>query len=102
MPQWSSETSRITMNRQETRSFTWTLMMGSGEQHTNKEIRNIQTQKMPPGNFFLHMKIEDGYQWASNKETNNFGFARWDTKDDANDQDNGFVCKRQIWSRKEK
>ena len=23
---------------------------------------------------------------------------RWDTKDDANDQDNGFVCKRKIWS----
>ena len=34
----------------------------------------------PNGSPYLHMNYDNGFQW--------------DTKDDANDKDNGFVCKR--------
>ena len=34
----------------------------------------------PNGNPYLHMNFDNGFQW--------------DTKDDANDKDNGFICKR--------
>ena len=35
----------------------------------------------PKGNPYLHMNFDNGFDW--------------DTKDDANDQDNGFICKKQ-------
>ena len=35
----------------------------------------------PKGNPYLHMNFDAGFAW--------------DTKDDANDQDNGFICKKQ-------
>ena len=35
----------------------------------------------PNGNPYLHMNFDAGFAW--------------DTKDDANDKDNGFVCKRE-------
>jgi len=34
----------------------------------------------PAGSPYTHMNFDDGFQW--------------DTKDDANDKDNGFICKR--------
>ena len=34
------------------------------------------------GNPFLHMNFDDEF--------------RWDTKDDANDKDNGFICKKSL------
>merc|ERR1712198_166623 len=46
------------------------------------EFRDFKNNDEPAGNPFLHMNFDDEF--------------RWDTKDDANDQDNGFVCKRQI------
>merc|ERR1711971_593309 len=46
------------------------------------EFRDFKNDGEPAGNPFLHMNFDDGF--------------KWDTKDDANDQDNGFVCKRQI------
>ena len=36
----------------------------------------------PGGRPYLHMNFDAGFQW--------------DTKDDANDQDNGFICKKSI------
>ena len=36
----------------------------------------------PGGRPFLHMNFDAGF--------------KWDTKDDANDQDNGFICKKPI------
>ena len=35
----------------------------------------------PAGNPYLHMNFDADFSW--------------DTKDDANDQDNGFICKKQ-------
>ena len=37
-------------------------------------------QDEPKGNPYLHMNFDNGFSW--------------DTKDDANDQDNGFICKK--------
>ena len=34
----------------------------------------------PAGNPYLHMNFDAGFSW--------------DTKDDANDKDNGFICKK--------
>ena len=34
----------------------------------------------PAGNPYLHMNFDAGF--------------KWDTKDDANDKDNGFICKK--------
>ena len=36
----------------------------------------------PAGNPYAHMNFDSSFAW--------------DTKDDANDQDNGFVCKRPV------
>ena len=57
------------------------------------------------GSLVLFALDESSFSFSSSFSfvTGNFIFlesltfdARWDTKDDANDQDNGFVCKRQI------
>merc|ERR1719479_654408 len=44
------------------------------------EFRDFKNNDEPAGNPFLHMNFDDEF--------------RWDTKDDANDQDNGFICKK--------
>ena len=36
----------------------------------------------PDGNYYTHMNFDLQFQW--------------DAKDDANDQDNGFICKRAV------
>jgi len=46
------------------------------------EFTDFKNNEEPAGQPFLHMNFDDGF--------------KWDTKDDANDQDNGFVCKRKI------
>ena len=38
--------------------------------------------KQPDGNYYTHMNYDLKYQW--------------DAKDDTNDQDNGFICKRLV------
>ena len=84
------------------------------------EFTDFKNNEEPAGQPFLHMNFDDGFKWdpffVNLKSFSfsdfflvlNFLFAnhfvaffycnpRWDTKDDANDQDNGFVCKRKIW-----
>jgi len=39
-------------------------------------------QNEPAGNPYLHMNFDAGF--------------KWDTKDDANDKDNGFICKKPV------
>ena len=44
-----------------------------------KDFKNNE----PAGQPYTHMNFDGGFQW--------------DTKDDANDKDNGFICKRSVW-----
>ena len=46
------------------------------------EFRDFKNDQEPAGNPFLHMNFDDDF--------------RWDTKDDGNDKDNGFICKKPI------
>ena len=43
-------------------------------------FRDFKNNEEPAGSPFLHMNFDDQF--------------RWDTKDDANDKDNGFICKK--------
>ena len=51
---------------------------------TGKEMTftDWKNDKEPEGNPYLHMNFDDDF--------------RWDTKDDGNDRDNGFICKKTI------
>jgi len=46
------------------------------------DFTDFKDAKEPAGSPFLHMNFDAGF--------------KWDTKDDANDKDNGFVCKKQV------
>jgi len=50
----------------------------SGAQMTFNDFKDGE----PAGSPYTHMNFDDGF--------------RWDTKDDANDKDNGFICKRKL------
>jgi hypothetical protein len=63
--------------------------LGGLDNNRDKELRWMTGEEMtftnfidgePAGNPYLHMNFDKGFSW--------------DTKDDANDKDNGFVCKR--------
>ena len=41
---------------------------------------DFKDDKEPAGNPYLHMNFDAQF--------------KWDTKDDANDKDNGFICKK--------
>ena len=43
---------------------------------------NWKNDKEPEGSPFLHMNFDNDF--------------KWDTKDDGNDKDNGFICKKSI------
>ena len=66
--------------------------LGAMDIDRNKEIHWLtgkvmsftdwKNDKEPEGQPFLHMNFDDDF--------------RWDTKDDGNDKDNGFICKKPI------
>ena len=64
--------------------------LGAMDMDRNKEIQWLtgkvmsftdwKNDKEPEGQPYLHMNFDDDF--------------RWDTKDDGNDKDNGFICKK--------
>lgn len=46
------------------------------------EFTDWKNADEPAGNPYLHMNFDAGF--------------KWDTKDDANDRDNGFICKKSL------
>ena len=66
--------------------------LGAMDIDRNKEIQWVtgkvmtftdwKNDKEPEGQPYLHMNFDDDF--------------RWDTKDDGNDKDNGFICKKPI------
>ena len=83
-------------SRRDSPSFTWTLTTDSSEESFFVNFKSFSLSDL-----FLVLN----FLFANHSLAFHFVLPlvldcnlRWDTKDDANDQDNGFVCKRKIWS----